>query len=95
MIFFIVSTVMCVAYIIYSNNKQAEENNDADYYVQMSTTLKKANDSLINTQKTDTGNIYIIQPDSLAKLKYDNNVLPDSVRDLLVRGGVKKLKLAD
>jgi len=86
---------MCVAYIIYSNNKRADENNDTEYYFQLSSTLKKANDSLINIQKADTGIIYIIPTDSLAKLKYYNNALPDSVRDLLVKGGVKKLKLAD
>ncbi len=93
MVIFIVSTVMSVAYIIYSSQKQKQEKEDAEYYFQMSSTLKKANDNLIKSQKTDTGNIYIIPTDSLAKLNYYNSELPDSVNEKIGRGDLKKLKI--
>ena len=95
MVFFIVCTVMCVAYIIYSNNKRADENSDAEYYFQMSSALKKANDSLINTQKADTSNIYIIATDSLVKLQYFHTELPDSVNEQVGKGNYKKLRVVE
>ncbi len=84
-----------MAYIIYSNNKQAEEKNDTEYYFQMSSALKKANDSLIKSQQADTSNIYIIPTDSLIKLQYFHTELPDSVNEQVGKGNFKKLRVVD
>ncbi|MDZ4757206.1 MAG: hypothetical protein SGJ10_03580 [Bacteroidota bacterium] len=92
MVFFIVSTVMCVAYIIYSHSKQKIDNDEREYYKDLSNTYINSRDSLLKAAQTND-TLYIVPTDTLAKMKYYSNPLPDSLETLVREGKVRKVKV--